>query len=533
MTGFAVSESAWSPLRHRVFRSLWIAGLVSNIGSAMHGVAAAWVVTSLTTNASTVALLSAASSLPVFLLALPSGALADVFDRRRLLVIAQGLQLVIAALLGVFDLGGSLTIPLLLALSAGLSVGAALNMPNWVALAPEVLPRTQLASAGALNSISMNLAGALGPALGGIVIALAGTGWVFIVNAVSFIAVVGVVIAWKRDVPPTGLPAEHVLSAVRTGFRYAGHDRTLQLLLLRIAALAVPATALMALLPAVARTQVGLSSSEYGLLGAASGVSAVFVATVLPRLRARFGPDLVAASGAVLVAVGLSIVAVSNSLAVLVVGAAVSGMGQIAAFSTTFSIVQVNLPGWVRGRGLATAMFVFQGVSVVGALSWGAIAGATSLRTAMLIAAASAIVLATAVSPIRLVKYAESDLTPQPLGDMAPLLDIGPDDGPVLVTLRWTINPETRVEFTTAMRDIRRLRRRDGAIQWGLYELVDAPGSFVEHFVVATWAEHERQHHRQTAADAVINDAAMRFRLDTEPLHADHLIAADIRRHRR
>ena len=189
-TGPRTAVSAWSPLRNPVYRSLWLAGLLSNVGSAMHGVAAAWVVTSLSRSPSTVSLLAAATALPSFLLALPAGALADVLDRRRLLITAQVLMLGVALALGVFELGGSLTLLLLFLLTMGLSVGGTLQMPNWVALAPELLPRSELASAGALNAISMNLAGALGPALGGLVIASTGAGWVFIVNAVSFLAVI-------------------------------------------------------------------------------------------------------------------------------------------------------------------------------------------------------------------------------------------------------------------------------------------------------------------------------------------------------
>jgi MFS family permease len=526
------SVGAWTPLRHRLFRGLWIAGLVSNIGSAMHGVAAAWVVTSLSGSASTVALLSAASSLPVFLLALPSGALADVFDRRHLLLFAQGLQLAIAALLGFFDFADQLSLGVLIGLSAALSIGAAINMPNWVAIAPEVLPREQLASAGALNSISMNLAGALGPAAGGLLIAAAGTGWVFVANAVSFLAVVAVVLMWKRESAPSSLPAEHITAAVRTGFRYAAHERTLQLLLTRIACIAIPATASMALLPLIARQQVNVSSSEYGLLGAAAGMAAVGVATVMPRVRDRFGPDVVALLGTLTLAIGLVVVGFSEALITLIIGVALTGSGQIAVFSTTFSIVQLNLPGWVRGRGLATAMFTFQGVTVLGSLGWGALANATSLRTTMFVAAGVGAALGVIVLPIRLSRFANADVSPRPLGAVRTELDVAPDDGPVLVSLQWRIDPIQRGEFTQAMHGIRRLRRRDGALQWGLYELVDAPGLFVEHFVVATWAEHERQHQRPTAADETINDAAKRFRIDDEPLRAEHRIAADVgRRH--
>ncbi len=525
--------SAWSPLRNPVYRSLWLAGLLSNVGSAMHGVAAAWVVTSLSRSPSTVALLAAATALPSFLLALPAGALADVLDRRRLLITSQVLMLGVALALGAFELGGSLTLILLIALTMGLSVGGTLQMPNWVALAPELLPREQLASAGALNAISMNLAGALGPALGGLVIASSQAGWVFVVNAVSFLAVIIAVYRWKRSVPDTTLPAEHVASAVRTGIRYASNQPNLLLLLVRIAAIAVPATALGALLPLMAREEIGVTAAQYGLIGAAMGVTAVAAATVLPRLRATLGVDRLAFMSAVLLGVGLVVVGRASNLSMLIVGAAISGAGQIAAFSTIFSVIQGVLPGWVRGRGLATAMLVFQGTSMAAALAWGAVAASLGSGSALVIAGGVAAALATATLPIRLSSRADLDLTPMPIGALHHVIPIDPDEGPVLVSLVWHVDPARRNEFIAAMRPIRRLRRRDGAMQWGLFEDVDEPGSFTEQFTVSTWSEHERQHERPTAADAEVTACAEQFLVPGATLHASHRLAAHLTRHGR
>ncbi len=532
-TGPRTAVSAWSPLRNPVYRSLWLAGLLSNVGSAMHGVAAAWVVTSLSRSPSTVSLLAAATALPSFLLALPAGALADVLDRRRLLITAQVLMLGVALALGVFELGGSLTLLLLFLLTMGLSVGGTLQMPNWVALAPELLPRSELASAGALNAISMNLAGALGPALGGLVIASTGAGWVFIVNAVSFLAVIFAVFRWKRNVPDTTLPAEHVAAAVRTGVRYVSNQVGLLLLLVRVSAIAIPATALAALLPLVARNEIGVSAGEYGLIGAAMGVTAVGAATVLPRLRAVLGVDRLVLLGAGVLGLGLVLVGTATNLAMLMVGAALSGAGQITAFSTVFSVIQSVLPGWVRGRGLATAMLVFQGTSMAAALGWGAIASGVGSGTAIVSAGITAAALGVATLPIRLASRAELDLTPMPLGALHHVIPIDPDEGPVLVSLQWRIDPERRNEFIAAMRPIRRLRRRDGAMQWGLFEDVEEPGTFIEQFTVSTWSEHERQHERPTAADAEITTTAVQFLVPGASLQASHRIAAHLKRRSR
>ena len=313
----------------------------------------------------------------------------------------------------------------------------------------------------------MNLAGALGPALGGLVIASTGAGWVFIVNAVSFLAVIVAVFRWKRNVPDTTLPAEHVAAAVRTGARYVSNQVGLLLLLVRVSAIAIPATALAALLPLVARNEIGVSAGEYGLIG---------------------------------------------------------------AFSTVFSVIQSVLPGWVRGRGLATAMLVFQGTSMAAALGWGAVASGVGSGTAVVSAGIAAVVLGVVTLPIRLASRAELDLTPMPLGALRHVIPIDPEEGPVLVSLQWHIDAERRNEFIAAMRPIRRLRRRDGAMQWGLFEVVEEPGTFVEQFTVSTWSEHERQHERPTAADAEITAAAEQFLVPGASLQASHRIAAHLKR---
>lgn len=517
--------STWAPLAVKVFRALWIAGLISNVGSSVHGVAAGWLMTDLSAAASTVALLAAATALPSFLLALPSGALADVFDRRKLLIVSQVLMGLAALVLAVLHGAGKVNIVWLLAMSVVLSIGGTLNMPNWVALAPELLPREQLPSAGALNAISMNTAGALGPAIGGLIVGSLGVSWAFALNALSFLVVAVVVWMWKREAPEHLLPAEHVGSAVRAGLRYAVNDPGLGPLLIRIVMLALGLTALSALLPVIARVELGLGAGQFGLVTTAMGASAVLVSFALPRLRRVFGPDRFALLGGLLLAAGLLVVAQARSMAMLIVGVALVAAGQTSAFSTTFATIQAVLPGWVRGRGLAVAMLSFQGSIFVSSLVWGAVAGASGTTNALRIAAGVAAIAAVAIFPIRLATRATAEVAPlhsTPHGHH----DVDERSGPVLVTTRWRIDPGQAVAFAAAMAPMRRLRRRTGALHWGLFHQVDDPGLFVEVFSVASWVEHERQHARSTVADGHIHSAARAFLVGAEIPETVHHLAA-------
>ena len=445
----------FAPFRHRVFKWLWFASLASNLGTFMHGIGAAWLITDLTTSAAVVSLLAFASALPTFLLALPAGALTDVLDRRRLLIGAQIWMAVVAATLAVVAALDLVTIPSLLALTFLMGVGAALNMPVWAAIVPELVPREDLPQALVLNGTAFTAAQAIGPALGGLIVAASGVAAVFALNAVSFLGQIVVIWRWQRPPDEHRLPAEHVVGAMRAGVRYLRFAPGLQTVLVRSGTFIFGMSALFALLPTVGRTQLGLGPAEYGLL---------FAAPVY-----------------VLMAIG--------------------GLGQLAVMSSFNLAAQSTVPAWVRGRGLAVYTLAFQFAIAVGSLAWGALAGLAGTRTALL--AAAAVVLASNLLAFRysLSGASGGDMTPIHFPEPQIAAEPDPDDGPVMVTAEWRIDPDDRLAFTAAMAALRRARRRDGAIRYGIWHDLNDPTRVVESYVVQSWAEHLRQRERATLAD--------------------------------
>jgi predicted MFS family arabinose efflux permease len=491
----------FAPFRHRVFKWLWFASLASNLGTFMHGIGAAWLITDLTTSAAVVSLLAVASALPTFLLALPAGALTDVLDRRRLLIGAQIWMAAIAAILAVVAALGLVTIPSLLALTFLMGVGAALNMPVWAAIVPELVPREDLPQALVLNGTAFTAAQAIGPALGGLIVAASGVAAVFALNAVSFLGQIVVIWRWQRPPDEHRLPAEHVVGAMRAGVRYLRFAPGLQTVLVRSGAFIFGMSALFALLPTVGRTELGLGPAGYGLLFGALGIGSIAATFLVPRVRGRLSLDALVAAGSVGMAVLIAGLGVAADPAPVYVLMAIGGLGQLAVMSSFNLAAQSSLPAWVRGRGLAVYTLAFQFAIAVGSLTWGALASAAGTRTALL--AAAAVVLASNLLAFRfsLAGAAESDMTPVHFPEPQVGATPDPDDGPVMVTAEWRIDPAERVAFTAAMEALRRARRRDGAIRHGVWHDLNDPARVVESYVVQSWAEHLRQRERATEAD--------------------------------
>src|SRR4051812_45559889 len=369
---------AWAPLRHPVFRALWIAQTVSNVGTWMQTVGAQWLIVSLGGTALTVSLVQTATTLPTFLIGLPAGALGDILDRRKIMLSSQAFMLVCAAALGVLTVMNKIGIPTVLALTFGIGLGSAVLRPSWQAVQPELVDREEIPQAAALNGVSMNMARAVGPAIGGVVVALTNAGVVFIANAVSFLGVMGVLARWKRPRHESTLGAEHVTHAIRAGTRYVRHSPRLRSILMRTLSFCLFTSALWALLPVVAHRELGLGSGGYGLLLGAVGIGAVGGAFALPPARARWSSDhVVGAATMAFVAVAL-VLAWSRSVPLVAVALIVGGLSWIAVLSTLNASAQVALPAWVRARGMATYLHVFQGGQAAGSFIWGALAARTS-----------------------------------------------------------------------------------------------------------------------------------------------------------
>ena len=499
----AVDTQAGSPFRIPIFRALWIAGLVSNLGTWMHSVGAAWLLTDLSRSPGVIALLAAAAALPVFVLSLPAGALADVVDRRKLLLVTQTWMFVVAAAFAAIALLGRSTPALVLVLTGLLAVGSALNMPAWSAITPELVPREQLPQAIVLNGVAMNASQAIGPAIGGAIVAASGPGLVFLLNAVSFVAVIVVVYGWKRLPDEHRLPPEHVLGAVRAGARYALHAPPLQAVLVRAVGFMLPIAALISLLPLIARERLGLGAGGYGLLMGCAGAGAVLAAVLVPRLGRRASPDARLALATVLEAGVLAGYASTHSAAVAYGLALVSGIGQMLAMSTLNLAAQSVLPGWVRGRGLALFMLTFQVAIGAGAFLWGAVATRGSLALACVIAAGSLLASLALLLPerFRLAATSSLDMTPNRWPEPSITLDPDPNDGPILGLTDYQVRAQDDQAFALALHGFAARRRRGGAVKWGAYYDLTQPGRWVELYVVSSWAEHLRQRARSVASD--------------------------------
>jgi predicted MFS family arabinose efflux permease len=489
----------------RIFWAFWVAGFASNLGAWMQLVGSAWLMTSLTASAALVALLQTATSVPAFLLSLPGGALADVVDRRRLVIVTQFWQVLTAATLGILTIADVTTPTILLIATFALATGATLGLPVMGAIIPELVDREQLPRAVALGATSSTLAQAIGPAIGGVLVATAGSAAVFLLNAVAFGAVVLVALGWRRDAPVATLPAEHVVGAMRAGARYVTHAPALAIVLIRAGAHIVCFSSLPALLAVVAREQLSGGASHYGILLGALGAGGVAGTLLLPRLRQHMPPDRLAVPATLMCGGTLAALGALGDFAAALPLMVVMGLAHMTVMSSLNIAAQSVLPSWVRGRGLAIYQLVFAGCMASGAAAWGALAERSGTDTALTVAGGALLVVAALAAVFPLSATEGIDVTPahhtEPhVGDVA----LDPDDGPVVVTVEYEVEPEDIPEFVSAMRELRRVRLRDGALHWTLCQDVEEPLRQVESFLVASWAEHERQLERTTQSDEAL-----------------------------
>jgi MFS family permease len=493
----------------------------------MQNVGASWLMTELTASAVLVALMQTATSLPVFLVGLPAGAVADVVDRRKLLLVSQAWMLVVATLLGVLTVLNLTTEWVLLALTFLLGLGAAFNAPAWQAIVPELVGKRQIAAAVTLNSAGFNLARAIGPALGGLVVAVAGAGAVFLLNAASFLGVLLVIFRWRRKAVKSSAPPERVLGAIAAGTRYARHSPSLQAVLVRVAAFVIAASALWALLPVVANHDLHLDAGGYGLLLASLGVGAIIGALLIRRLNEMMSTDRLT----VLSTLGFALATLSlgyvQSLWLLLPLLALGGLAWMATMASFNISAQRASPDWVRARALGIYLLVFQGGMAASSFAWGAIASWLGDSEALLLAAA--ILCASTATALRWRLHGIHKLDLTQAEDLSmPVLAITPlpEEGPVLVNIEYQVAPAQQADFVRAMERVERMRRRTGSYSWGLYQDPADPDRFVETFSARSWAEHMRQHTRATVTDRAVLDQALSLRKPGTSTVIAHLIAA-------
>jgi MFS family permease len=509
-------SSAWAPFRHRLFAAMWGAQFVSNVGSWMQTVAAQWLMLSLTSSAAYVALVQTAAGLPVVLFAIAAGTIGDLVDRRRFLLVTETFMLVAAAALGALAIAGLVTPWVLLALVFAVGTGQALTSPTWQTLQPELVSPAERPQAISLGSVNQNLARAVGPAIGGALLAATSAGTVFLVNAATFVAVIGVIAAWRSAPVPDALPREHVGEAIRAGGRYVAGSPVLRVILARAGLFIVFASAIWALLPLVARTTLHLGSGGYGLLLGSVGIGAVAGAALLPRLRARLSPDVMLAAGSIGMAAVTLVLAYAHLTAAAAVALVVGGACWVLVLSTLSSLYQLSLPRWIKARGMSYYLIVFQGGGAVGAAVMGLIAARAGLPVTLTIAA-----IGLAAGPLAGLAWRFQSIPPEdllPAGDW-PAPHLAPDqtpDGPVLVSVEYWARPDSEDELMTALQRTRFSRRRTGATSWRAWRDASDPSRILEQFVVASWDDHLLQHDRVTRRD---QDRLDRIRELTDPAH--------------
>jgi MFS family permease len=518
--------STWTPLREAVFRALWIAAVVSNVGTWMEDVGEAWLMTSLTTSSFLIALVETAGSLPVVFLAVPSGALADIIDRRRLLMITQAWMIAAAATLGIVTIAGLTTPWILLGLSFALGLGAAANAPAWEAITPELVSKEELPAAVTLGAVAFNLARAVGPAIGGLLVAAVGPGSVFLLNAVSFCVVLITVYRWRRTSEKSTLPPEHVIGAIRAGLRYIRHTPAIQAVLIRAALFIWCASALWALLPLVARHGLGLNAAGYGVLLGCLGLGGVTGASLLPKIKKRLSTTRLIIVATIIFAAAMLVLAFVRIK--LVVGGSlfIGGIAWITLLSIFNVAAQTAVPAWVRARVLGVYMLAFFGGWAGGSALWGWIADHAGVPRTLCIAAVGLIVGLVTLLRFRVEGGEQLDLTPS---FRWPEISVIPGQatthrGPVLVTIEYQVDAQFEREFTEAAQAFGEVKKRDGAYYWNLFHDTTDPERYLETYIVDSWDEHVRQHARVTNADRELEDRVLAFHKGAAPPKISHLI---------
>lgn len=517
--------SPLAPFRHDVFRSIWLASLASNFGGLIQTVGAGWMMTSISDSVNMVALVQASTSLPIMLFSLVSGALADNFDRRRIMLVAQCSMLVISALLTAFAYFGLITPWLLLVFTFLIGCGAALNNPAWQASVGDMVPREVLPAAVVLNSMGFNITRSVGPAIGGAIVAAGGAAAAFAANTLSYFAIIFVLVRWRREVNLSKLPREPMGRAISAGLRYVAMSPNIGKVLLRGFVFGLAASAILALLPLVARDLVAGGPFTFGILLGAFGLGAIGGALLSARLREHMSSEVIVRIASAGFAVSSLVTALSPYILVTGLALLLSGCGWVLALSLFNTTVQLSTPRWVVGRALSLYQTTTFGGVAAGSWMWGQFAEAYGPAIALLIS--GGIMVAGAAIGLRLPLPEFQSLNLDPLNRFSePLLqlDLKPRSGPIVVMIDYEIADEDVPAFLTAMAERRRTRIRDGAGQWALMRDLEIPMIWTETYHVPTWVEYVRHNQRRTQADAAIGDRLTALHRGSSPPRVHRMI---------
>ncbi|MBY8827181.1 MFS transporter [Hephaestia mangrovi] len=521
--------SPFRPFRHRIFRWVWITSTISNFGGLIEGVGAAWMMVMLAAPASMVALVQASRTLPVMLLSLAAGAIADQYDRRRVLIGAQAFLFLVSAGLMLTTWFNLVTPWLLLTFTFLIGCGNAFNRPAWQSSVPEMVPREDLSGAVALNSMGFNLARSVGPAVGGLIVAAAGAAAAFAFNVLSYLGLFGVLLRWRPDLPQQTLPRERLHHAMSAGVRYVAMSPHILVVLVRSALFGVGSIAIQALLPLVARDLVGGGSFTYGVLLGAFGIGAVGGALIGGMARRSGSTEAVVRLASAGFALATAVIGLSSFLPLTLAALAITGGCWIIVLSSFNVVVQMASPRWVAGRAIALyQMATFGGMSF-GSWLWGVLAEEHGIGRTLVLAAIVQAAAVIAALAFRLPEVEDLDLAP--LRDFtAPETDVPVDarSGPIVITIEYAIDPADEIAFLTVMAERRRIRRRDGARHWHLLRDLAEPTRWLERYHVPTWLDYVRHNQRRTRADATVSEQLRALHRGNAPPAVTRLIERDI-----
>lgn len=499
--------SPLAPFRHATFRALWTATLASNLGGLIQTVGAGWMMTTISDSNDMVALVQAATSLPIMIFSLAAGALADSFNRRNIMLTAQIVMMLISAGLAIFAVTGLLTPWLLLAFTFFIGCGTALHNPSWQASMGDLVPREDLPGAVTLNSVSYNLMRSLGPAIGGIIVALAGAAMAFALNAVSYITLIIALIRWKPQQTPSNLPREAFGSAISAGLRYIAMSPNLLKVLFRGFVFGLAAVSVLALLPVVARDLVQGGAFTYGIMLGCFGIGAIIGALLNPRLRERWRNETIVRTAFLCFALSVVMIALSRSMWLSCLALLPAGACWVITLSLFNVTVQLSTPRWVVGRALSLYQTATFGGMAMGSWFWGLAADAYGPDQSLM--ASSVVLVLGALIGLRFALPEFGALNLDPLdrfSEPALRLDLRSRSGPIMVMVDYEIAQKDVQAFLAVMADRRRIRIRDGARQWALLRDLENPSIWSETYHVPTWVEYVRHNQRRTQADAEVSD---------------------------
>ena len=521
----------WAPLKNSTYAVLFMATVISNIGTWMHEVGASWKMTEMTQDPAMVALIQTAVSLPIFLFALPAGAMADLFNRRALLININIAALILATVLAFLMQADAVNPTLLLVFTFALGSSAAFIAPAWQAIVPSLVEKEQLSAAVSLNGVGINISRAIGPALAGALIVSVGMSAPFWLKSGSFLVIIGALWWWQpKQAKQSGLPKEHILPAMIAGLNYAKHSKPLKATLVRAFAFFVAASAFWSLLPIIVSQGLNAEASIFGIATGLVGAGALFGAVILPKLKAHFSPSALLFGVSLADAILLASLAWFFSIPVLLVTCFLFGCAWIIALANLNVSAQTSLPNWGRARGLAVFLTVFFGAMSIGSVIWGNVATHLALQQTLFIACGVLVLGAFLTLGFKLNLGSEQDLepslhwpTPKTNETLFPNEEVQ-DASPVLITIEYVVEQPNWDAFLNAINKLGEARKRYGAYQWGVMQDVAKPNQFTEYFFESSWLQHLHHHERTSGDDKLNQDQVNQYHNGADKPKVTHLV---------